>query len=255
MNKLILVAIAAWILYTALRSAPSRGAKLGALLALAAGIGPAGWVVAVHGVSTRLVFGYAVLVFAASVVLKWLLYLKIFSPSIQPRLGPITGSIAHGALSAACEMGAALVALVYLLPNLSTWQAFGFGAGAAAIESVITVIANVHKGIPEGDRIQQQLTELNTSPAWFAALVPFVERIIATTDHIACRGLLASALNLHLIWPVPLAFAAFIATDGFAAYCLKSGWKFADPSVAARLYGVLASVALTVAAAWMYLLP
>ena len=70
-NGVLLVGIL-FVFIRAIRISPTVGEKVGAVLGLAVGIVPAIWVVAVKGVSNKLVVGYAVLFFLGSVMLKWL---------------------------------------------------------------------------------------------------------------------------------------------------------------------------------------
>jgi len=77
-----------------------------------------------------------------------------------------------------------------------------------------------------------------------------MERAIATTDHIVCRGLVAAALASGRWWPAAVAFAAFAATDGFAWYALQRKWAIGEPAVALRFYGWLSISALAAVIAW-----
>ncbi len=212
---------------------------------------PAIWVMTAHNVQPKLVLGYGVLVFGASVLVKWALTLGVLSRHVYPRLDPGLAGILQGLVSSACEMGFALAALSLWLRDLAFWQVFGFGAGAAAVEALIlSLLQNPHAGTANGDFVAGQIAKLNAGPGWVAAGVPFAERAIATTDHIACRGLIAAALASGSIWPIAVAFLAFAATDGLAGYCLGRRWQFADPAVAARLYGGLALIAAGSVVAW-----
>jgi hypothetical protein len=148
-------------------------------------------------------------------------------------------------------MGVALVALSLVLPNLGFWQVFGFGAGAAAIEAlIISTMKNLHAGTALGEHVATQAATLHAGATWLGAAVPLVERCIATTDHVACRGLVAAGVASGRVWPTAFAFLAFAATDGFAGYCLGRKWEYAKPVVAAKLYGALALVAVSCAFAW-----
>ena len=161
----------------------------------------------------------------------------------------------QGVVSSACEMGVALVALSLVLPGLGFWQVFGFGAGAAAIEALMmSLMKNPHAGTAVGEHVATQVANLHEAPTWLAAAVPLAERSIATTDHIACRGLVAAGVASGRVWPMAFAFLAFSATDGFAWYCLGRRWEFARPLVAAKLYGALALVAVSCAFAWRFAL-
>ena len=247
----VLLAGIALILFRALRVSTTVGEKVGAVLGLAAGMAPAIWVVAAKGVTTKLVVGYAVLFFIGSVMLKWLLYRGLMSKYIHPRVAAGTGGVAQGILSASCELGAAALAFGVFLPGLTFWEVFGFGAGAAAVEAaMVSVVPNMHAGGPEGDHVARQISKMRDGPHWLPALVPLVERGIATTDHIACRALVAVGMATGQAWPVAIAFAVFAATDGFGHYCLRTKWEFGEPVVAVRMYGLLALPALISVAAF-----
>lgn len=246
----ILLAGIALILIRALRVSPTVGEQVGAVLGLAAGMAPAIWVVAAKGVTTKLVVGYAVLFFIGSVVLKWLLYRGLMSKYIHPRVAAGVGGVAQGILSASCELGAAALAFAVFLPGLTFWEVIGFGAGAAAVEAaMVSVVPNMHAGGPEGQHVEMQISKTRDGPPWLPVLVPLVERGIATTDHIACRALVAVGIASGQAWPLVVAFAAFAVTDGLGYYCLRTNWEFGEPVVAVRMYGLLALPALISAVA------
>jgi hypothetical protein len=206
---------------------------------------------AARGVSSKLVVGYSVLFFAGSILMKTVIYLGALSKHFHPYVSPVVGGIVQGVVSSACEIGVALVALRFVLPGLGLWQVFGFGAGAAGAEAlIVSCVENPHAGTPIGEYVAAQLAKLREAPTWFQAASHVVERSIATTDHIACRGLVAAGVASGRVWPTALAFLAFAATDGFAWYCLSRRWEFAQPAVAAKLYGTLALVAVSCAFAW-----
>ncbi len=250
-SALPLLAVVALALYRSVRNSPSVGSKVGSVLAILVGIAPAIWVMAARGVSSKLVLGYGVLFFIVSVLVKWAVYLGVLSKHVHPRMGAAVGGIVQGVLSAASEMGVAVIAFLLVVPNLSPWQVFGFGAGAAALEAtLVSLIQNPHAGTANGEHVAAQFAKIHAAAPWFAAVLPFVERSIATTDHIACRGLVAVGVASGRVWPAALALMAFAATDGFVWYCLGRRWEFAQPQVAAKLYGVLALVAVSCAVAW-----
>lgn len=252
-TALPLLTAVALVLYRAVRMSPSAGSKIGVVLAIFAGITPAAWVMAARGVSPKLVVGFGVLFFAGSVVMKLVVYLGMLWKHVHPYVSPVVGGIVQGVVSSACEIGVALVAFSFVLPGLGLWQVFGFGAGAAAAEAlIVSCVKNPHAGTPIGEHVAAQLAELHEAPTWFGAAVPLVERSIATTDHIACRGLVAAGVASGRVWPTALAFLAFASTDGFTWYCLRRKWKFAEPVVAAKLYGTLAVVAASCAFAWSF---
>jgi hypothetical protein len=98
--------------------------------------------------------------------------------------------------------------------------------------------------------VASQIATMRQGPQWLPALVPLVERCIATVDHIACRGLVAAGISTGRAWPMVVAFTAFAVTDGFAQYCLRNSWEFGRAAVAFRMYGLLAAPAIISAVAW-----
>ncbi|MBL8219992.1 MAG: hypothetical protein JNL62_12225 [Bryobacterales bacterium] len=237
--------------FFAVRRALTPGEKLGAILGIAVGIAPAAWVMAARQVPSKLVVGYAVLFFAASVLLKWAVHRNVLSKHIHPKVRPPSGAVLQGSFSAACELGVALSAFHFFLPGLSFWEVFGFGAGAAAVEALmVSLMSNAHAGNAEGSHVDAQLATMRAGPRWLCAAVPPMERAIATTGHIACRGLVAAALASDQWWPAAVAFAVFAATDGLAWYALQRKWAFGRPAVALRFYGLLSIPALAAAFAW-----
>jgi hypothetical protein len=250
-NAVPLLAGLALVLYRVIRKSPTSGEKLGTALGLAAGVCPAAWVMAARAVPSKLVVGYAVLFFAGSVLLKWAVYRAIFSKYFHPRVSPAAGGIAQGILSATCELGAASIAFGLWLPGLDPWQVFGFGAGAAAAEAVIvTTMQNPLAGESGGDHVARELAHMRAGPQWFQALVPLVERCLATVDHIACRSLVAAGIGSGRVWPIAAAFVVFAATDGYTQYCLARRLAFAQPAVASKFYGLLSLAAGGASAGW-----
>ena len=85
-----------------------------------------------------------------------------------------------------------------------------------------------------------QLAVMREGPAWVPVMIGFVERSVATSLHIACRGLVALGIGTARVWPMAIAFVLFAAVDGFAMWCLRSRWEFGRATVALRLYGTAA---------------
>jgi hypothetical protein len=238
-----LLAAVAFVLYRILQR-PSIGERIGGVLGLAVGLSPAVWLVAVRGVSVKLVVGYAVLFFAGSVLLKMAVYLGIIARYVLPRSSPAIGGSLQGVLSASCELGAAALAFGVVFPHLAFAEALGFGAGAAAAEAmIVSLVENVHAAGPNADLVAAQIAVMREGPTWVAAMIAFADRSVATILHIACRGLVAVGIVTERVWPVAIAFVFFASVDGFAMHCLRAGWKFGHVSVAARLYGALAVLA------------
>jgi hypothetical protein len=199
------------------------------------------WLVVVYGVAVKIVVGYAALFFIGSVLLKWAIYRQVMAQYVLPRSSPALGGTLQGVLSATCEMGAAALAFGVVFPGLDLPSVLGFGAGAAAIEAVmLSFIENVHAGGPNGEIEATQLEVMRKGPAWVAAMIGFVDRGVATTLHITCRGLVAVGIGTGRAWPMAVAFVLFAAVDGFAMLCLRSGWEFGRARVALRLYGTVA---------------
>jgi hypothetical protein len=246
-----LLATVAFVVYR-IWQRPTAGERIGGVLGLAAGLAPAVWLVASGGVSVKIVVGYAVLFFAGSVLLKMAVYLRVMARHVLPGSSPAVGGCLQGILSASCELGVAALAFGVVFPHLKFVEALGFGAGAAAVEAVIvSLIENVHAGGPNADLVASQIEVMRKGPAWVPAMIGFADRGIATVLHIACRGLVAVGIVTARAWPIAAGFAIFAAVDGFAMYCLRSGWKFGMAGVAARLYGALGVLACVSVAALM----
>ncbi len=223
---------------------PTVGERVGGALGLTAGIAPAVWLVAVYGVPVKLVVGYAALFFIGSALIKWAIYQKLMAPYVLPRSSPALGGALQGVLSATCELGAAALAFGVVFPGLDFPSVLGFGAGAAAIEALMLSFApNVHAGGPHGELEATQLAVMRKGPPWVAVMIDLADRVIATTLHVACRGLVAVGIGTARAWPIAAGFALFAAVDGFAMSCLRSGWEFGRARIALRLYGTLAVLA------------
>jgi hypothetical protein len=76
-------------------------------------------------------------------------------------------------------------------------------------------------------------------------MIDSVDRSVATTLHIACRGLVGVGIGTAKAWPIAVAFVLFAAVDGFVMSCLRAGWEFGRARVALRLYGALAVLGAT----------
>ena len=251
MKMIPLLVFVAYVLFRAVQRPGSTASRVGEVLAVFVGITPAVWVMATHGVSSKLVIGYGVLFFFGSVLVKWAVYLGVLSRHVYPSMSAGVMAVIQGLLSSGCEMGAAAIAFRLFLPNLGLWQVFGFGAGAAGCEALIaSLVQNPFAGGQFGEQTAAQISALESGPWWLAVALPFVERGVATTDHIACRGLVALGIASGRVWPIAVAVLAFAVTDGFVMYALARKWEFAQPAVAARLFGVLALVAAGSAVAW-----
>jgi hypothetical protein len=251
MKMIPLLVLVAYVLFRAVRTAGSTASRVGEALAVFAGITPAVWVMAARGVSSKLVIGYGVLFFGGSVLLKWAVYLGVLSKHVYPSMSAGVKAVIQGLLSSACEMGAAAVAFSLVLPNLGLWQVFGFGAGAAGCEAlIVSLLQNPHAGGEFGEHTAAQMAALESGPWWLGVALPFVERGVATTAHIACRGLVAAGIASGRVWPSAIAVLAFAVTDGFVMYGLTRKWEFAQPAVAARLLSVPALAAVGSVVAW-----
>ncbi len=223
---------------------PTAGERVGGALGLTVGIAPAVWLVAVYGVPVKIVVGYAALFFGGSVLVKWAIYRKIMEQHVLPRCSPALSGTLQGVLSATCELGAAALAFGVAFPGLDFPSVLGFGAGAAAIEAVmLSFTQNVHAGGPNGELEATQLAVMRKGPMWAPVMIELTDRGVATTLHIACRGLVAVGISTATAWPLAAAFVLFAAVDGFAMSCLRSGWEFGRPRIALRLYGTLAVLA------------
>ena len=234
-----LLAAVIFALYWIMRR-PTVGERVGGALGLATGIAPAVWLVAVHGVPVKIVVGYAALFFIGSVLLKWSIYQKVMARYVLPSSSPAMGGTLQGILSAMCELGSAALAFGVVCPGLDVPSVLGFGAGAAAIEAVmLSFIENVHASGPNAELEATQVAVMRNGPVWVPAMIGFVDRGVATTLHIACRGLVAVGIDTARAWPVAIGLVLFAAVDGFAMSCLRSGWEFGRARVALRLYGVM----------------
>lgn len=230
------------VLYRIVRR-PTVGERVGGVLGLAAGLAPAVWLVGAGIVPAKIVVGYATVFFIGSVLLKMAIYLGVMAHHVLPRSSPLVGGSLQGILSASCELGAAAVAFGLVFSDLGFPAILGFGAGAAALEAVIVSLLDaesVHAGGPNVKLVETQIAALRQGPAWVSVMSGFADRAIATTLHIACRGLVGVGIATATAWPTVVAFALFASVDGFVMYCLRSGWEFGHARVALRLYGTLA---------------
>ena len=253
MTVVVTLLVLGLVLHRTVQTARSLPLRIGAVSAVLVGVAPALWVMLARGVSPKLVLGYGAAFFIASVLLKWVLFRGVMTTRVHPRLGHVAGGVAQGGLSAACELGVAALALGLVFPDLPFWDVFGFGSAAAYTEALIVGLVgrDLHTGAPSEAHVGRELAALERAPSWLAAGVPFVERTIATTDHIACRGLVAAGLASGQTWPLALAFATFAITDGLAQYWMTRERSFADPSGALRLYTPMALTAVAAVAGWM----
>jgi len=248
--RISLLGLVAYVLFRTVHKPGSTWSRIGGALGVLVGIAPAIWVMAARGVSSKLVVGYGVLFFLFSVLMKTALYL-VLSKHVYSSLGPAPEALIHGPLSSACELGIAAIAFGLVLPNLGLWQVFGFGAGAAAVEAIIVSLQqNPLVGTQVGTHIADQTLKLQSGPAWLVVAVPVMDRGLATTAHIACRGLVAAGIASRRLWPGAIAFLAFAATDGFVMYCHVRKWEFAKPVLAARLFSVPALATASSVVAW-----
>lgn len=201
MNMIPLLALVAYVLFHAARTTGSAASRVGEVLAVLVGVTPAAWAMAARGVSSKLVVGYGVLFFLGSVLVKWAVYYAVLSKYVYAHVSPVAKAISQGILSSVCEMGAAAIAFSLVLPNLGLWQVFGFGAGAAACEAlIVSFLRDPLAGTEFGENTAAQTAALRSGPWWLAVTLPCLERGVATTDHIACRGLVAAGIASGRVW-------------------------------------------------------
>jgi len=251
MVKISLLALVAYVLFRVAQKPEPTASRVGGVVAVLVGIAPAVWVMAARGVLPKLVIGYGVLFFAGSVLLKWAVYIGVLSKQVYPNVSNGAKAVIQGLLSSACELGFAAIAFSLFLPKLGLWQVFGFGAGAAASEAVMaSFLRNPLAGTEIGEHTTVQITNLQSGQRWLAVAVPLTDRGVATTAHIACRGLVAAGIAAGRVWPIAIAVLAFAVTDGFVMYGLMRKWEFAQPKVAARLFSMPVMATVSCVVAW-----
>ncbi len=137
-----------------------------------------------------------------------------------------------GVWSALCELGATAAVFIGSAEAPELIDAVAFGVGAGAVEAMLTVAAAV---------VAQDDT--TPSPTGFVAWSGVVERLLASTGHIASRGLVWVGLQG---WPLAPAILVGIATfaivDGIASYGSEAKWDWTDADRLRWFYGLVAAV-------------
>lgn len=196
-------------------------------------------------VPRKITVGYGVIAYViGTTALKLPLHHFVIERILRPRLATSSLAIAHGALSAASELGPAAAFFVYVVPNLTWWQLVGFGVGAGAVEAImLPFLANPLKGT----RLEQHANDVfrrsasNSVVQWLSVL----ERIWAMLLQVSTRGLVGLSVYSGNPFPACLAIAGFAAVDGTAYYGHLRKWPFDSPQLLARVHlflGVAAGV-------------
>lgn len=191
------------------------------------------------GVPRKIVIGYGIGAWIAGVLfVKLPLYHLVIVRLLHPRLSTVWLGFANGMVSALGEMGAAVVFLLFLLPDLTLVQAIGFGVGAGAVEAIVLPFINPFKGTPMESHAGSVPQTATTR--WFGLL----ERGLAMVTHVATRGLLWVGITGGGIVPLFVAFVSFGALDGAAYYGHLEKWPFHEPRIFRRVYLLFSAVAL-----------
>lgn len=218
---------------------PPLSARLGAVAGLLIAVAPAMYLLRVMDVPRRIIIGFGILCWAAGVLGKWAIYQLVVVKHLHARWPATRLATTQGMLSAATELGAALVFFV-MLPRLTLLQAIGIGAGAAFVEGILTTTVNLSHGTPYSQHVAEQEKTSQVSNLVFLSIA---DRLVATAAQVCSRTLVF--LSLRSGNPVPglIAFVTFAAIDGYAYYALLRKWEFGRFAVAVKLYGVLAGFA------------
>ena len=142
--------------------------------------------------------------------------------------------VAHGVLSAACELGCAAACFVWYLADGSVWTAAAFGAGAGWIEVVALLIPSLCSGAqgPESDELP-----------WHVRWTFLVERTGAVIGHTGSRGLIWLAVIQNPWFALP-AGIGFAIVDGLAVYGSVRKWEWFEWVIWSRFYGAVTTISV-----------
>jgi uncharacterized membrane protein YhfC len=157
-------------------------------------------------------------------------------------------AITNGLVSGITELGAALLAFLYL-KQLSLSEVIAFGIGVGAIEAFLVAAPGSHplrgtKLEESVQRLEQRVDELSGRSRFFhVEILGVVERILATGIHIGTRGLVYVAYRTGFVVPAIIALAVFVLADGIGYQRLYKG-SLEDMRVLRRFYVFLALLSL-----------
>jgi len=179
-------------------------------------------------------------IWGVSVAIKFLVTDLLELAGVR-RLEPAPRALIHGLVSALCELGAAGVAFLWLLPPGTALHAAAFGAGAGWIEMLAILflaLGTAGRGTaPLPDPAPETASALPQHVQWNF----LVERGLTLIGHLGSRGLVW-LMARGFTWCGILAVATFSLVDGVASYGKFRKWDWLEMSCWKRFYGFLALV-------------
>lgn len=138
------------------------------------------------------------------------------------RLSSTVIGLINGTSSGVCELGAALLAFLYLGP-MTLLQVISFGVGIGSFEAwIVGSIPNLLQGTAVEGRVGQMEAFIKGLPAGqrfiHEAVYPVLERIVATAGHVGSRALLFVTFVTANPIPAIGGLAFFVIADGLIAY-------------------------------------
>ena len=166
------------------------------------------------------------------------------------KVSPKTKSGLWGAWSAVCELGVTAVVFVGASTFPSILDAVGFGVGAGGIEALVVLLAGITSS--RAGKAGSDSDNPVVPPAGFVAWSGVLERALASTGHVASRGLIWVGIQARVLAPaVVVAWATFAVVDGLATYGSEVGWDWEDADRLKWFYAVVAVVTAVEVAAFV----
>jgi hypothetical protein len=157
------------------------------------------------------------------------------------RFQPAWRALVHGLVSALCELGAAAVAFVWLLPPNTALHAAAFGAGAGWTEMLAILILGLRTAGRGSASAPDPASKAGSDLPQHVQWTFVVERGLTLIGHLGSRGLVW-LLARGFVWCGVLALATFTLVDGLASYGKFRKWDWLAISCWKRFYGFLAVI-------------
>ncbi|MDM7924760.1 MAG: hypothetical protein QUS35_01975 [bacterium] len=160
-------------------------------------------------------------------ILKILAYSLFVQPLHQKGRSLKAVALLNGFLSGLFELSASVL-IILLVRHKYTFDPpsiIGFGLAIGAFESLIVVFSSGNE-LFKGTSLEKSSAEtirflegLRGSKSFlFNMVCPVTERMIATTLHVATRGMVFTALSSRTPLPFLAAMAVFVVADGWLGY-------------------------------------
>lgn len=193
-------------------------------------------------------------------ILKMVAYALFVQPLHQKGRPLKAVALLNGFLSGLFELSASVL-IILLVRHKYTFDLpsiIGFGLAIGAFESLIVVFSSGNE-LFKGTSLEKSSAETirfleglrGSKSVFFNVVLPVAERMIATTLHVATRGLVFAALFSRTLPPFLAALAVFIIADGWLGYYFHATGRLSTEKGYLKIHLYLLMLALVSIAAYI----